>query len=255
MSDFANELERSPPLQGTEPINLLAIECTEKNGSVALLTQNGLTFLSLPTQVSTARALAPAIRTVLGHGGLSVRNLERICVTHGPGSFTGLRIGIGLARAMAFGADVPLIGVSSLATLACDYAFPRTEHSRRVESKFVTALNAFRNELFVAAWQVDNEHKLTRLTDDMVIGRQNLAEWTRRICNCDDGFVISPENPTFFGELNVGQVFPTAWGVINAAMFQTPPINSTIDEILPRYLRRSAAEEKRSDVANTERKS
>lgn len=249
MNDFAKALERLPSPAGDDSLKLLAMECTEKTGSVGLMTPSGTLFLPLPTQYSTARSLAPAIRELFNESGLSVKDLNRICVTCGPGSFTGLRIGIGLARAMAFGSDVPLSGVSSLATLASDYAFPRLKVEGTIARRFVTVLNAYRNEIFVAAWSFEDQ-ELKRLSPDSITGRPGLADWAKQMCDIDDVAVVSPEAPSFFGTASSTRISPTAWGVIRAALFQTQLLDNELDEVLPTYLRRSAAEEKRSATSN-----
>jgi len=62
--------------------------------------------------------LAPAIRTLLGHSGLAMSDLTALAVSIGPGSYTGLRIGVSLAKGMASALKLPLVGVTTLDTLA-----------------------------------------------------------------------------------------------------------------------------------------
>ncbi len=65
-----------------------------------------------------AEAIAPMVRAVLAEGGVTVKNLGRIAVTTGPGTFTGLRIGLALAQGLALGQQIPLVGLSSLLATA-----------------------------------------------------------------------------------------------------------------------------------------
>ncbi|MBJ7328851.1 MAG: tRNA (adenosine(37)-N6)-threonylcarbamoyltransferase complex dimerization subunit type 1 TsaB [Solirubrobacteraceae bacterium] len=88
-------------------------------------------------------ALLPLAREALEAVGRSWSDVERIGVGRGPGSFTGLRIGISSARALAQGLDVPLVGVSSLAALAAG-----VEGGRPVLAVF----DARRGEAFVAGY-------------------------------------------------------------------------------------------------------
>lgn len=62
--------------------------------------------------------LAPAIESALRGAGLSVDDLSAICVATGPGSFTGLRIGLAVAKGLAFACNIPLIGIPTLDVLA-----------------------------------------------------------------------------------------------------------------------------------------
>ncbi len=65
-----------------------------------------------------AEAIAPMVQAVLAEGGIAVKDLDRIAVTTGPGTFTGLRIGLALAQGLALGQNIPLVGLSSLIATA-----------------------------------------------------------------------------------------------------------------------------------------
>lgn len=90
-------------------------------------------------------SIQPLIEKVLGEAGWSPRQLDRIAVGTGPGSFTGLRVGIALAQGIAEGLEVPLVGVGSLQALA--WAAPRWDERVRVP-----VIDARRGELFLAAY-------------------------------------------------------------------------------------------------------
>jgi tRNA threonylcarbamoyladenosine biosynthesis protein TsaB len=92
-----------------------------------------------------AERVLTLIEVLLAELGWSKSSLDRIAVGIGPGSFTGLRVGIALAQGIALGLDRPLVGVGSLAALASAVAAsePRTR---------VPVLDARRGELFIAAY-------------------------------------------------------------------------------------------------------
>ena len=97
-----------------------------------------------------AAALLPLAAGLLERAGIGFADLDRLAVGVGPGTFTGLRIGVASARALARAAVIPLVGVSTLQSLALNaLAFPELPSVETV----VAVLDARRNEVFAAAWR------------------------------------------------------------------------------------------------------
>lgn len=71
-----------------------------------------------PMHRGHAEALAPMVRDVMGRAGVSFGALERVAVTVGPGSFTGVRIGLAFARALGVARAIPVVGATTLQALA-----------------------------------------------------------------------------------------------------------------------------------------
>jgi tRNA threonylcarbamoyladenosine biosynthesis protein TsaB len=108
--------------------------------------------------------LLPLIADVLERSGTSWRALERVAVGVGPGTFTGLRIGIATARALVQALAVPLVGVPTLRSLAASAdctEFPAAGAGQRPEA-VVCVLDARRAEVFAAAWSI-TDHGLVSL--------------------------------------------------------------------------------------------
>src|ERR1700731_1394596 len=76
---------------------------------------------SLPMLRGHAEALLPLLQRVMHQARLSFPDIDRIAVTTGPGSFTGLRVGIAAARGIALAADKPAVGLSTLSAYAAPY--------------------------------------------------------------------------------------------------------------------------------------
>lgn len=87
-----------------------AVLDTERAGIIARET--------LPMQRGHAEALMPLIKRVVDHAGYAFAEIDRIAVTIGPGSFTGLRVGIAAARGIGLAAGKPVVGLSTLAAYA-----------------------------------------------------------------------------------------------------------------------------------------
>ncbi|MCW3065876.1 MAG: peptidase glycoprotease [Solirubrobacterales bacterium] len=92
-----------------------------------------------------ATRLLALLAEVMAEGGVGWERVDRIAAGIGPGSFTGLRIGLATARSLAQSRALPLVGVSSLAALA--------EPARAQADRVVAVLDARRGEVFAAAWE------------------------------------------------------------------------------------------------------
>lgn len=102
-------------------MRVLAIDTALEACSAAVLdTEQGgpLVQESLPMQRGHAEALMPLIKRVMERAALAYGDLDRVAVTIGPGSFTGLRVGIAAARGIALAAGKPVVGLSTLAAYA-----------------------------------------------------------------------------------------------------------------------------------------
>lgn len=106
-------------------MTLLAIDTSEINCSAALLLADGRSFqCSEAIGRGHAERLLPMIEELLAEAGIAYGDIGRIAVTTGPGTFTGLRIGLSVARGLALSLAVPCIGVSGLLALAAQAAAP-----------------------------------------------------------------------------------------------------------------------------------
>lgn len=97
---------------------ILAIDTSTMACSVALLSNDTIKEEYQELAQSHTQCLLPMVDKLLGDHQLSLQALDAIALTIGPGSFTGLRIGLGVAQGLAFGADLPIVGLSSLAVMS-----------------------------------------------------------------------------------------------------------------------------------------
>lgn len=97
---------------------ILAIDTATEACSVAIWNQGETHALfELCPREHTQRIL-PLVQQVLAESGLTLSQLDALAFGRGPGSFTGVRIGIGIAQGLALGADLPMLGISTLQTMA-----------------------------------------------------------------------------------------------------------------------------------------
>ncbi len=99
-------------------MKLLAVESAFEACSVALIVDGEVTERRETAPRSHARCLLPFVRDLLGEADLALAELDAVAFTRGPGSFTSLRIGIGVVQGLAWGAGLPVLPVSSLQVTA-----------------------------------------------------------------------------------------------------------------------------------------
>lgn len=133
---------KSPASHEWHPVNLLAIDTSTQQGVVALVGSTGKRRVVHPEAAARhGRALLPAIREVLDEAGLRVHDLDGLAVGLGPGSYTGIRIGLTAARILAYAGGKPLAGLDSLEL------FARTAPPRALRVSAIAT--AQRNDLYV----------------------------------------------------------------------------------------------------------
>lgn len=100
------------------PAKILAIETSTAACSVALRCDEEICALTETGSTVHSQQVLPQIQQLLKQANWQVEELDAVAVGQGPGSFTGLRIGVGVAQGISYGVNCPMIGVSSLASLA-----------------------------------------------------------------------------------------------------------------------------------------
>ena len=152
-------------------MKILALETAAKAVSAAL-TEDGkvLAAACQDTGLTHSRPLKPLVELLFKNTGLTAADLDVIAVSAGPGSFTGVRIGVSAAKGLAWAADRPCAAVSTLAALARNISF--------VDGLVVCAMDARRQQIYNALFYA-KDGILTRLTPDRAIALADLAEELR----------------------------------------------------------------------------
>jgi tRNA threonylcarbamoyladenosine biosynthesis protein TsaB len=122
-------------------VNILALDTSTETCSAAIWTDGAVTERFESGNQHSGRILA-MVDELLAESGLALARFDAIAFGRGPGSFTGLRIGAGVAQGLAFGADIPVTPISSLAALAQGVDAPRV----------LAAFDARMNQVYSAAY-------------------------------------------------------------------------------------------------------
>ena len=100
-------------------LNILAINTSSTSGSVAICKKGIITHISyMDIRVTHSQRLMPQIEIALNDSGISLKELDLICVAVGPGSFTGIRIGLATAKGLCYPHKIPLLAIDNLKLLA-----------------------------------------------------------------------------------------------------------------------------------------
>lgn len=152
-------------------MKILALETAAKAVSAAI-TEDGKVLASAfqDTGLTHSRTLMPLVELLLRNTDMTAADLDAVAVSAGPGSFTGVRIGVSAAKGLAWAADRPCVPVSTLAALARNVSF--------LDGLVVCAMDARRQQVYNALFEARNG-KLTRLTEDRAVALSDLAEELR----------------------------------------------------------------------------
>jgi tRNA threonylcarbamoyladenosine biosynthesis protein TsaB len=131
-------------------VKILALETTGLSGGIAALEGDVLlNSLDLTTGQRSAQSLAPGIAELLRRVGWTVRDVELIAVTAGPGSFTGVRVGVTTAKTLAYATGAAVLGVDTLEVMAAQ--------SPLGEREIWSVFDAQRGEWFAAKYARQSE--------------------------------------------------------------------------------------------------
>ena len=152
--------------------SLLAIETSTPACSVALIVGDARFSRYSEEPRSHTRLIMAMIDEVLSEAGTTVDQLDAIAVTVGPGSFTGLRIGFSTAQGLAFGADIPVIPVSTLEVLAQTY---KRKQSKELDlpCRVMSILDARMGEFNCGAYKLDDSGRFVATIKDQLLSKSD----------------------------------------------------------------------------------
>ncbi len=148
-------------------MKILAFESSAKTASVALSDDGRLlASMTVDAGLTHSEILLPMAEDILKEAKVSFDEIDGYAVTTGPGSFTGIRIGVATVKGLAFGREKPCFGISSLMGLAYNL--------KGLRGIFVPVMDSRRNECYTAIFSSDGE-KIVRLCEDTQMRIVDLA--------------------------------------------------------------------------------
>ena len=125
-------------------LTLLALDTSTEACSVALLHKGETTSLDEVAQRTHTKRILPMIDEILSQSGIKLNKVDALVFGRGPGSFTGVRVGAGIAQGLALGADLPVIPISNLAAMA------QAAYQQYQAEQVIAAIDARMNEVYFA---------------------------------------------------------------------------------------------------------
>lgn len=145
---------------------LLGIDTSGKTASVAVCDEeNVLAQTSVLTRLTHSQVIMPLCSDVLRNAGISLNNVDAMVVSSGPGSYTGLRIGVSAVKAMSFAMKKKCLGVSTLESLAYNM--------RGFHGVVCTVMKA-RLNLMYTAFFTSHMNVITRIFDDTILTEEDI---------------------------------------------------------------------------------
>lgn len=227
-------------------MRVLGIETSADVTGVAVVDEKGvLAELSFRHAMQLSRFLLPRTQEVLALAGVSMRELDGVAVSIGPGSFTGLRIGVTAAKTLAYASGLPVVGVPTLEALALETPAPGT-------TLIASLMSASSTDVFAALYQW-SAGRLEPRAEELMLPASELAQRLARTpLEIVMTGLIGPHRELFIaaagGRLSLvaedhapRPATIAAYGRKRLLAGEGDPVHS----LAPRYLRPSAAEARR----------
>jgi len=222
---------------------ILSIESSAKPASVAICSDDKLLGQYYQNSALThSRTLMAMTESLLKNLDINIIDIDLFAVSRGPGSFTGVRIGVSAAKGIAWGAGKPICGVSTLEAIAC-----------QIPAHDITicpVMDARRDQVYNALFKWDNGTLIRKIEDRAI----SLVKLSKELRDTENNYLLAGDGALMTYEYLTDNNVPcrmapellrnqTAYGVTLAAL-HTEPIESIALE--PSYLRPSQAERMRT---------
>lgn len=224
-------------------MKILAFDSSNQPLSVALIENDTLiTEQTINMKRNHSIQLMPAIEEALKQAKWTLDDIDRIAVASGPGSYTGLRIAVTIAKSLSWARDIELVGISSLQVLAAN-------SFQKESTKIVPLFDARRQNIYTGLYERNAKGELTQVTSDT---HMPAAQWAEYLAKQEGTFELVGQDANLFKELfkeklgdrvqiaNPAQSVPRASALAFLALTAEP---TPVHEFVPTYLKLAEAEE------------
>lgn len=168
-------------------MNILAIETTGKSASVAVINEEGEIFEETCDEtLNHLKFLMPMVQNLLKKSNLEIDDLKAVAASEGPGSFTGIRIGVSSARALSQALDIRCIGVPTLETFLYNV--------ESYKGIFCPIFDARRSQVYGGAYKWSDDNSVVELIEGKAYALSELLELLQ------NAFASGEKEVTFFGD-------------------------------------------------------
>jgi tRNA threonylcarbamoyladenosine biosynthesis protein TsaB len=222
---------------------ILAVDTSTEACSVALQIGNETIAKFADEPRSHSRLLMPMVQQVLAEAQIKVNQLDAIGVSIGPGSFTGLRIGFAAVQGMAYGADIPVVPISTLKLMVATYS----RQQNTVVGEIMALLDARMSEFNLGRYKLEDNDQIVALEDDRLVSAEQviaLIEANNPSAIIGDSGNLFETAPQLADQFT--QIYPNAIDILPMALQQfSQGLAVNIESIDLVYLRGTEAWQKR----------
>ena len=227
-------------------VNALAIDTTSETLGACLTVGGAFLSIELKIGLKHSMFLAPWIAHLAREGEISLSDLDLVVCALGPGSFTGLRIGLSTAKGIAMGANCGLVGVPSLDALAARFSF--------YDGTVLPVINARKGRWYTAFYRSG-----TRVTEYLDIDAETIAQSLVAKPFTSGGiFVTGPDAQDVcrriqgipelrHAAVDSGLCYSDPFSLLRLGIEQYQSSGTGLDTLTPIYVRKSEAENKREE--------
>lgn len=230
-------------------MKILCVDASTNVASCAVISEEKLISESIVNyKLTHSKTLMPKIQDVMDDAGLGYKDLDALAVTIGPGSFTGLRIGLATVKGIAHAAKLPVIPVSTLEALAYNLSY--------ANGILCPILDARRQQVYTGLFRVNGTGNVERLREDAALGADELLEILDQY---DEPIYLLGDGCASYGDTLINgspdrQVVSPAFRLgmaasLGEAALRHPDDATDFHEVAPVYLRASYAEENQNKTS------
>lgn len=219
-------------------MNILALSTTSSSGSIAIYKEDHISYINhLDIKITHSERLLPQIDAGLKNSKIAISDIDMVVIANGPGSFTGVRIGLATAKGICMAHNIPLFPINTLKLLANNIVF--------TDRNILVLIDARMAEVYAALYSPDLEiilpetntkpvEILNMITEPVIIVGDGAKEFKKEIDESGIDYKLCLEH----------QNIPLASTLISIALKSEIPEYDfdRISELEPYYLRKSQAE-------------